>query len=92
VGALNKEDAEKIARKLKAKKQGPTSAHDLWCVHHDTKVVAIIGIRRGSNRDAGHGHVANQIFETPHNAKLMAECTRTRQDWLSGMAAKGKLP
>lgn len=89
---LNKEDAEKIAKKLKAQKERQTQAHDLWCIYHGTDLVASIGIRRGSNRDAGHGHVPNQIHETPHNAKRLADCTRTRQDWLGNMADKGKLP
>lgn len=90
--ALNRDDAEKIAKKLGAKFKKKTKAHDLWCVYSGKKVIARFGIRRGSNRDQGHDHIPRDIFETQHNAKMLALCPRSFEQWLANMDEKGKLP
>ena len=88
---LTKDDAEKIARKLGAEIKKGTTAHDIWCVYHDGKVIAQIGIRRGSKRDQGHDHIPRDISETSHNAKQLALCPRRHEDWVSNMTEKGKI-
>ncbi len=87
---ITKELAEEIAKKLKAKKRTGT-AHDIALIHHEGKLVASFGIRRGSRKDTGHDHIPGQIFLGARNARLLGECPLSRNDWLKIMGEKGKL-
>jgi len=87
---ISKELAEKIAKKLKAKKRTGT-AHDLALIYHKGKLVANFGIRRGSRKDAGHDYIPAAIFLGARDARLLGECTLSRDDWITVMAEKGKL-
>lgn len=88
---ITKELALKIASKLKVdliKRKGP---HDIALVYHEEKLIAQFGIRRGSNKNLGHDHIPDQIFLRPREAKLLAQCPLSREEWITIMKEKGKL-
>ena len=89
---MTKDDALAIAGKLKAEIVTKRRAHDIALIYENGKLVAQFGIRRGSKRDQGHDHIPGKIFETAHNARMLALCPRSREDWLNNMEAKGQLP
>lgn len=83
---ITKEHAKAIIRKLGAKKSPKTSkAHDMMIVMQDGIIIASFGIRRGSNRDQGHDHVPKAIHVQPNFAKRLAECSKSRADWIAEM-------
>jgi hypothetical protein len=85
---LNKDDAQKIAKKLKARIH-PGSAHDIAVIEHDGKHIADFGIRRGSRRDLGHGHIPGDIHLNLRDANSLAQCTLSREQWIQRMKEKG---
>jgi len=90
---LTKQDAERIADKLevtieRAKRNRP---HDLMIVVHEGKIIASFGIRRGSRKDAGHDHIPNSLHASPHFCKELAECPKSKDDWLRMMKEKDLL-
>lgn len=88
---LTKADAEEIAKKLKAEAGRKAGAHTVRKVYVNGKWVATVSIRHGSNRDLGHNHIVRDIHESPHNAKQLAICTRSYEDWVQSMREKGKV-
>jgi len=88
---LSKDDALAIAKKLKAMIVTRRKAHDLAQVWYRGKVIAMFGIRRGSRRDSGHGHIPPQVFLRPKQAQDLADCPMSRDDWLEQMERLGKL-
>jgi len=60
-------------------------------VEHDGREVASFGIRRGSRKDAGHDHVPRQLHVRPNFAKLLAQCPKTRQDWIDLLVEQGDI-
>ena len=92
MAAITKELALKIAKKLGAKiDRSAGKAHDLAMVYHDGDLVAQFGIRRGSRKDAGHGHIPRDLRIRPREARLLAQCPLTREGWLAILAEKGLL-
>lgn len=85
---LNKDDAQKIAKKLKARIH-PGSAHDIAVVEYEGKHVADFGIRRGSRRDQGHGHIPCDIHLNLRDALSLAQCTLSYDQWIQRMKVKG---
>jgi len=85
---LNKDDAQKIAKKLKARVHAG-SAHDIAVIEYDGKHVADFGIRRGSRRDQGHGHIPRDIHLNLRDALSLAECSLSYEQWVKRMKEKG---
>jgi hypothetical protein len=85
---LNKDDPQKIAKKLKARMHHG-SAHEIAIVEYQGKHVADFGIRRGSRRDQGHGHIPRDIHLSPRDTLALAECTLSYEQWIQRMKDKG---
>src|SRR5438309_1051543 len=87
---LNKDDAQEIAKKLKARMHSG-SAHDIAVIEYDGIYVAEFGIRRGSRRDQGHGHIPRAIHLNLRDALSLARCTLSYEQWLQRMKEKGHI-
>ena len=87
---ISKQHAEKIADKLQAKiQQG--SKHDFAEIFHGGQLIARFGIRRGSEKYKGHDHIQKDLYLNGYQAKRLAACPLTREEWLEIMRTKGKL-
>ncbi|MFN2476451.1 MAG: hypothetical protein ABR526_08950 [Chthoniobacterales bacterium] len=87
---ITKQHALAIAKKLKATMR-EEKAHAYADIFHGEKLVAWFGIRRGSRKDQGHGHIQNDLYVNPYQARLLAACPLTRDQWLKIMDEKGRL-
>jgi hypothetical protein len=85
---LNKDHAQKIAKKLKARIHHG-SAHDIAVVEYEGKHVADFGIRRGSRRDQGHGHIPCSVHLNLRDTLSLAQCALSYDQWIQRMKAKG---
>src|ERR1700722_15368121 len=91
---ITKELALKIRDKLGAqefpnkRKQAP---HDNYGVYHEGMLVGIIGIRRGSSKDAGHDHIPKDLNVNANLAKQIGACTKDREDYLQKLREQGLL-
>ena len=88
---LNKTDALKIAKKLGAEITKNTKAHDIAEVFHGGLLIAKFGIRRGSRKDIGHGHIPKELYMTPRNCAELARCTIQRDEWIEMLRDQGLL-
>lgn len=90
---ITQELARKIVRKLGAtvdeRKNRP---HDLACVWVEGKLVATFGLRRGSNKEQGHDHVPDALYVSPREAKLLAQCPMSRDEWIQKLREKNLIP
>ena len=86
---ITKALALSIASKLDAEIDHSGGAHDLASVYHKGVVVAQFGIRRGSQRDAGHDHIPRDIFVGTGFAKRLGQCTKEKVDWVQSLIASG---
>jgi len=87
---ITKEHAKAIVNKLRAKKApGKQKAHDLMLVIHEGRIIATISIRRGSQKDSGHDHIPRDLHVSPNFAKGLAQCPKSRADWIAEMAKQG---
>lgn len=91
MGQINRDDAEKIAAKLQAISLASGGAHRVMGVFHNDKLIAQFGIRHGSNKDQGHGHVPRSIHVAPRFAKELSVCTKSHQQWVDLMKEKGHI-
>jgi len=84
MASLNKEHAQKIVKKLSAQPipSKRSSPHDLFEVRRGGIVLALISLRRGSNKDAGHGHLASNLGISHRKAYELAICTYSEADWV----------
>jgi hypothetical protein len=64
-------------------------AHDIAVVYHQGVQIANFGIRRGSNREAGHDHIPQQIFVSSRQARLLGQCPMSRDEWIKVLRDKG---
>jgi hypothetical protein len=81
MATITKEHAVKIAGKLKATlREG--SAHTSAEIFHEGRLVASFGIRRGSKKDQGHGHIKNDLYLSLNQTKQLAACPLSREQWL----------
>ena len=85
---LDTTDARKIAAKLGATLNRKRPNHELAVISHDGKFVASFGIRRGSG-EQGHDHIMNAIHVRPREARGLADCNVSQQDWIDAMKEKG---
>jgi hypothetical protein len=86
---LTKELARKIVRKLKAKK-GPSGAHQLFDVlDGDGTLILSISVRHGSEKDKGHDHLQDELHVNTHQAKCLAYCTLSKENWIQSLIQGG---
>jgi hypothetical protein len=90
---LSKQHALAIKDKLKAepaplKKGRP---HDLFLVREGGQVVARFGIRRGSNKHLPHDHLPKSLHVTPRQARDLADCPMSREEWIARLREAGEL-
>ena len=86
---ITKELAKKIAAKLRATITKGQGAHDLAEVWHEGMLIASFGLRRGSEKDKGHDHVPSEIFVNAFFAKQLAQCPKSRSQWIELLIEKG---
>lgn len=87
---LDKAAAERIAEKLRAtRKEGRD--HELALIEVGGKLICQFGIRRGSRKGQGHDYIPNQIHVTMNQAKNLAACPMSRQEWLAVLLEKGEV-
>lgn len=81
---ITKELALKIVKKLEARKESDASvAHDVYSVYDGAGVwIASFGIRHGSEKDLGHDHIPRELQVGPNFAKGLANCPKSRNDYL----------
>jgi len=83
MASITKDHARAIAKKLRATVNAKSKAHDAAVVYDEQgHVVAVFGIRRGSNRNLGHGHLARDLNLGPRDVLRLARCELTREAWL----------
>jgi hypothetical protein len=86
---LTKDDALNIAKKLHAEIKKQSTHHDYACIYEAGQLVAKFGIRRGSNRNQGHGHIPSALKVRPRQAQDLAHCPMSRAEWIEWMQEKG---
>jgi len=79
---INKQHAIKIARKLRAEIDKSGGAHDLACIYHNDVLIAAFGIRRGTKKSLGHGHIPGDLGLSPHDTLRLANCPMSRKEWI----------
>lgn len=90
MGGLTKRHARAIAKKLgTVPHQKKGRPHELHQVFEDGKVIAFFGIRHGSKKDAGHGHLPSALHLTPRDTRLLADCPMSRKEWIGKLKEKG---
>jgi hypothetical protein len=87
---ITKQHAVAIAKKLKAEIR-QEKAHSYADIFHNQKLIAWFGIRRGSSKESGHDHVPRDLHVNPHQARLLAACPLTREQWLKILEEKDLL-
>ncbi len=78
---INKDHANAIAKKLLATIETGKKAHDVARVYRNGVLIATFGIRRGSNRNLGHGHIAKDLHLSPRQTILLAQCPLSVEQW-----------
>jgi hypothetical protein len=88
---ITKAHAEAIAAKLQAevRTKGPHSIASVW---YRGIRIASFGIRHGSRRDAGHGHIPRELYISPYKCRELAICTLTVDAWLNILRERDLLP
>ena len=85
---LDRKAAEAIARKLKAElEQG--AKHIRATIRHKGQWIATFGIRRG--KDVGHDYIPSQIFVTNRQARQLADCSMSYDEYIAALYLQGKL-
>lgn len=87
---ITKELAIKIISKLKATEIHSGGAHDQYQITDDHgRVVAITSIRHGSNKEAGHDHMPNDLHLGPSKARSLAQCGVSRKQYIAILQEQG---
>ena len=91
---LDKEDALKIKKKLKAKIQNTKKGrpHDLAVIYYGDAIIATFGIRRGSNKSLPHDHIPDDLHLSPNECTRLAQCSISRDQWLQKMKGLNLIP
>jgi hypothetical protein len=89
---ITAEHADMLVGKLGAEVRKKGRAHDLAVVSHNGIRVASFGIRHGSRRDSGHGHIPKSLHISPHECRRLATCTLSHLEWLRILVKKNLLP
>jgi len=87
---LTSKDADQIARKLGAeRKEG--KKHEQAVIRSETgRLLGRFGIRRGS-KELSHDHIARQINVTMREARDLASCPMSREDYFREMRQRGHM-
>ena len=88
---ITKEHAQKIAKKLKANIR-EEKAHTYAEIFYKNRLIAWFGIRRGSEKDKGHDHIQKDLHINGYQAKMLAACPFTLENWLKVLEEKNLLP
>ena len=89
---ITKELALKIVKKLKARKiVSRSKAHDLYAVEYQGRIIAVLSIRRGSQKDMGHDYLPRDLRIGPHAARLLGQCPLKREDYFRSLEERGLL-
>lgn len=89
---ITKELAEKIVSKLNASRiKTRNKAHDEYAVEYKGRVIAILSIRRGSAKEQGHDHIPRDLQIRPNQARSLAQCSWSREDYLENLRERGQL-
>jgi hypothetical protein len=87
---IDKRHAKNIARKLKANVDKSGGAHDIAYIYDDHgTLLASFGIRRGSKKSLGHGHIPNDLGLNQQDTLRLANCPMSREEWLERIAKEG---
>jgi hypothetical protein len=87
-GHLNKDHAKSIARKLHATIYD-NGAHDLAVVEYKGVEIVSFGIRKGSAKELGHGHLPEDLHINQYQCRKMAECFITERAYIQILIEKG---
>lgn len=83
---LTREHADKIVKKLHATVEtGRRSGHDLATVYYNGTPVVAFGIRRGSSKNTGHGHLTEDLSLSTSQVKRLANCPMSYEEWVRRM-------
>lgn len=85
---LTRDDAERIAAKLKGNKH-PGSKHEIVRLVYEGKLIGQFGTRRGSRKYQGHDFIPGRIHLSMHDTLSLAQCTFSYEDWIQRMKDKG---
>jgi hypothetical protein len=86
---ITKEHAEKIQKKLRAKVLTNRNAHDLVQFFHQGVLIAQFGLRRGSNKSLGHGHIPDDLHISQRQALDLARCPLSLDQYIEILKEKG---
>ena len=90
---ITKELALKICKKLEGRDiTKKNDVHDICGIFLNEQLIAHFGIRRGSNKEAGHDHIPRNLNVSPGFAKQIGLCTKYRDDYLDHLRKRGLLP
>lgn len=87
---ITKDDAERIKRKLNGI-ESPGGRHRQVSVYYNDNLVARFGIRHGSRRDAGHGHIPKQLYLSVNDTKSLANCHISSDEYFEILQEKSQL-
>lgn len=85
---INKEDAEAIADKLKARLEEKTN-HTVAQFWHNGRLVIWFGIRRGSKKDLPHEYIPSQMKLTQKQCVLFRSCKISLESYVDILIEKG---
>jgi len=66
-------------------------AHDLYGVYEGDVLITSFGVRRGSSKDAGHDHIPKDLLISPKDARDLAQCPMSRDEYIKKLKQKGKI-
>jgi hypothetical protein len=66
-----------------------TKAHDIALIYHNGILIATFGIRRGSRKSLGHGHIPGALHLRPNETLRLANCPLSREEWIQRLIDQG---
>jgi hypothetical protein len=89
---ITKQLAQKIIKKLKGRKvKSKNAAHDEYEIEHEGEVIGHTSIRRSSNKEIGHDHVQRDLQISTRQAKDLANCPMSREDYIQHLRDIGEI-
>src|SRR5438132_4707713 len=89
---ITKQLAERIIKKLKGVKIS-SGAHDQYAISDlQGTIIAVTGLRHGSNKESGHDHMPEDLCIGPGKAKALAQCRVTRKQYIEILREQGDAP
>ena len=86
---LTKKHATKIAKKLSAEVVRRRE-HDVAVIRSDGVLLCEYGIRRAS-KEVGHDHIPGQIFVTMRQARDLANCPMSKEEYFEEMRRQDRI-